>query len=127
MKTYKHKLLAFALLFTTILFAQKQDKKVTETFKVNSDAVVEITTRHTDVTIETWNKNVVSVEGIWEVEGMSKEDANELFKNVDFEASSNNGKVEIIAKSDQHNLIFVNGMEDFNFDFDSIAGFGKCI
>ena len=120
MKTYKHDFLAFILLFTTVLFAQKHDKKVSESFKVNNDVFVDITTRYADVTIETWSKNVVSIEGSWEVEGLNKEDSNKLFENVDFEASGNKEKVIIRAKSNNNFSLFEREFEeiDFNFNFD---------
>ena len=127
MKTYKHDFLAFILLFTTVLFAQKHDKKVSESFKVNNDVFVDITTRYADVTIETWSKNVVSIEGSWEVEGLNKEDSNKLFENVDFEASGNKEKVIIRAKSNNNFSLFEREFEeiDFNFNFDySIVNIG---
>ncbi|MFT4642289.1 MAG: hypothetical protein ACI89R_000124 [Candidatus Azotimanducaceae bacterium] len=126
MKTYKHNFLAFILLFTTVLFAQKHDKKVSESFKVNNDVFVDITTRYADVTIETWSKNVVSIEGSWEVEGLDKEDSNKLFENVDFEASGNKEKVIIRAKSNNNFSLFEREFEeiDFNFNFDSIVNIG---
>ena len=129
MKTYKHNFLALILLFSTVLFAQKQDKKVSESFNVNSDVVVDITARYTDVVIETWNKNVVSVEGVWQTDGLNKEESNELFESVDFEALGNKEKVVITAKSNQHNLVFVNALEDidFNFDLESIANIGEVV
>jgi hypothetical protein len=126
MKTYKHNFLAFILLFTTVLFAQKHDKKVSESFKVNNDVFVDITTRYADVTIETWSTNVVSIEGSWEVEGLNKEDSNKLFENVDFEASGNKEKVIIRAKSNNNFSLFEREFEeiDFNFNFDSIVNIG---
>ncbi|MGK0126835.1 MAG: hypothetical protein ACI87F_000336 [Candidatus Azotimanducaceae bacterium] len=126
MKTYKHNFLAFILLFTTVLFAQKHDKKVSESFKVNNDVFLDITTRYADVTIETWSKNVVSIEGSWEVEGLNKEDSNKLFENVDFEASGNKEKVIIRAKSNNNFSLFEREFEeiDFNFNFDSIVNIG---
>jgi hypothetical protein len=126
MKTYKHNFLGFILLFTTVLFAQKHDKKVSESFKVNNDVFVDITTRYADVTIETWSKNVVSIEGLWEVEGLDKEDSNKLFENVDFEASGNKEKVIIRAKSNNNFSLFEREFEeiDFNFNFDSIVNIG---
>ena len=131
MKTYKHKFLAFILLFTTVLFAQKHDKKVSESFKVNSDVVVEITTRYADVTIETWNKNVVSVEGKWEVDGLNNDDSNKLFESVNFEALGNKEKVVITSKGghdiftshNSHSDVFDNF--DFDFDSESISHIGE--
>jgi hypothetical protein len=126
-KTYKHKILVITLLFTTLIFAQKHDKKVSETFNVNSDAIVDITTRYADVTIETWNKNTVSVEGVWETDGLSKDESNKLFDNVNFEALGNMNKVVITSKSNRHNALFITEFDDFdfNFNFDSIANIGN--
>jgi hypothetical protein len=126
MKTYKHNFLGFILLFTTVLFAQKHDKKVSESFNVNKDVIVDISTRYTDVTIETWNKNIVSVQGVWEVEGLNKEDSNELFENVDFEALGSKEKVIIKAKSNHDHSLLSDNLEnlDFHFDFDSISNIG---
>ena len=124
MKTYKHKILAFALLFTTILFAQKYDKKVSESFNVNSDVVVDITARYADVTIETWNKNTVSIEGVWQTEGLNKKESNSLFNDVDFDVENSKDKVVIVLKSDDHNSLFTHQFENMDFNFDSIANMG---
>ncbi len=118
MKTNKHNIFWTLLLVTTLVFGQKQEKKISESFKVNSDAVVDISVSHTDLTIETWNKNEVSVEGVWEIEGVSKEEANECFDDWGFEALGNSNKV--VIKSDSHHN-FPHGLfddHDFDFDFD---------
>ena len=66
MKVNKHNFIWTLILCTTIVFGQKQTKKINESFKVNNDVLVEIDTRHTDVTVEIWNKNEVSILGSWE-------------------------------------------------------------
>ena len=55
MKTYKYKIVALLMLLAFSVQAQKFDKKITDKFKVNSDAVIVINAVHTDVDIETWN------------------------------------------------------------------------
>lgn len=128
MKTIKHNFLWIVLLCTTIVFGQKTERKINETFNVSKDAIVEINTRHTDVTIKTWNKNVVSIEGVWEVDGMTKEEAAAYFEDWNFEALGNSNKVVITSKTKNnhhlHSGIFDDMDFDFDFDFDSIAHIG---
>jgi len=117
MKTYKYKILSLLLLMSLSVIAQKHDKKVSEKFKVNPDVTVVINANHTDVDIQTWNKNVVSIEGFMEVEGATKEEAEEILKSWNFEAMVNDGKVKISSFSDRFMFEFGEGFE-FNFDFD---------
>ncbi|MCF6280247.1 MAG: hypothetical protein L3J14_07860 [Flavobacteriaceae bacterium] len=118
MKTIMHKILWVALLCTTIIFAQKTERKINETFNVSKNAIVEINTRHTDVTIKTWNKNVVSIEGVWEVEGMTNEEANEYFEDWNFEALGNKNKVVVTSKNKNKHHLHNGLFDDMNFDFD---------
>jgi len=121
MKTYKYKIVALLMLFTFSVQAQKFDKKVTENFKVNADAVIVINAVHTDVDIETWDKNEVSIEAIIEVEGVTKEEAEEIFDKWKFEALSNKSKVEIKSLSDRFQFEFDGDFDfDFNFDFPEV-------
>jgi len=115
MKTYKYKIVSVLLLLAISVQAQKFDKKITEKFKVNSDVIIEISANNTDVDIETWNKNEVSVEAVMEVEGVTEEEANKILKNWNFEALANKRKVEITSLSDDFEFNF-----DFDFDFPDI-------
>lgn len=83
------------LMAVTATFAQKQSKKFTETFTINPDATVTVNTTHTDVVFETWDKNSVEVEGYIEVEGATKEEAEEVFANWNFKALGNSSEVKI--------------------------------
>ena len=109
MKTYKYKLLSLFLVLAFSVQAQKFDKKIKESFMVNSDVELVINTAHTDVTIETWNKNTVSIEVVMDVEGVSKKEANKILDQWKFEALGNKNKVKVTSKS---------ANMDFNFDFD---------
>ncbi|MBN4082766.1 hypothetical protein JYT50_00165 [bacterium AH-315-A23] len=91
--------------------AQKFDKTIKERFKVNTDVEVVINAAHTDIDIETWNKNEVSIEAVMEVEGLQKEEAEKLFKKWKFEALGNKNKVKISSISNSFDF-------DFKFDFD---------
>lgn len=108
------------LVFSVVAFAQKETKNFTETFKVNSDVEVDINTSYADVKFETWNKNTVEVEATIEVEGLSKEEAEEYFKSWNFEAVGNSSKVSVTTRpmhwSPQNQDITL--VSDFDFDFD---------
>jgi len=111
MKTYKHKIVTLTLMFLTVISvqAQKFDKTIKEKFKVNSDVEIVINTAYTDVDIETWNKNEVSIEAVIEVEGLPKEEAEKILAKWKFEALGNKNKVKIVSLSN-----------NFGFDFQDI-------
>ena len=111
MKTYKYKIFAIMVVIAFSVQAQKFDKTIKERFKVNTDVEVVINAAHTDIDIETWNKNEVSIEAIMEVEGLQKEEAEKLFKKWKFEALGNKNKVKISSISNSFDF-------DFKFDFD---------
>jgi len=108
MKTYKYSVLAILLLMGIGLQAQTFDKKVSESFKVNSNVEVVVDANNTDVTIETWNKNEVEIEAVMEVEGVTKEEASKILASWEFEALGNSNKVKITSRADGMN---------FNLDF----------
>lgn len=112
MEPYKHKILAIFLLLGIGLQAQTFDKKIKESFKVNNDVALVINSNHTDITIETWNRNEVAIEAVMEVEGVSKEEANNILENWEFEALGNSNKVKVTCISGNMNLNYA-----FEFDF----------
>ncbi|NOQ92884.1 MAG: hypothetical protein GQ552_09250, partial [Flavobacteriaceae bacterium] len=127
MKINKHNIIWSILLCTTVVFGQKQTKNINESFKVNKDVLVDINARHSDITVETWNKNVVSIQGVWEIEGTTKEEADKFFKAWKFEALGNKNKVVITSKSSgndyySHSIVFDD--MDFDFDMESITHIG---
>src|SRR5690606_7581487 len=111
------------LVFSAVAFAQKETKNFTETFKVNSDVEVDINTSHADIKFETWNKNTVEVEATIEVEGLSKEEAEEYFKSWNFEAVGNSSKVSVTTRpmhwSPENRDITL--VSDFDFDFVNVV------
>ncbi|NAS29800.1 hypothetical protein GTQ40_02345 [Flavobacteriaceae bacterium R38] len=115
-------LLVFVLGITLSAFGQKQTKKKTESFSVNKDVTIDINTSYTDVIFETWDKNTVSIEATLEFEDATKEEAEEYFKDWDFEATGNSSKISIKSRSGTN--IFLNGdnivIPDFDFDFDFV-------
>lgn len=75
--------------------AQTQTKEWKESFNVNNNVTVNVETVNTDLVFETWNQNKVEVVATMEIEGISKEEAQEYFKQWDFEAMGNSSRVEV--------------------------------
>ena len=100
MKTYKYKFLSLLLLIALSVQAQKFDKTFTESFKVNSDVTLTVDTDRTDISIETWNKNEVSIEAHIEVEGLNEEEAQKILDNWKFKAEGTKTNVSISTISD---------------------------
>jgi len=118
MRINRYNLIGLVFLCTTVVFGQKQSKKISESFQVNKDVLVEIDTRHSDVTVETWNKNMVDIHGVWEINGMTKDEASEYFKGWDFEALGNKKKVIVTSRSSNNYYYHNDVLDDFDFDFD---------
>ena len=112
-KSYKHIITVFALCFLGTTFAQKFDKKFTESFKVNKDVEVAINASNTEINVTTWNKNEVQVQAFIEIEGLSKKDAEKYFEEWNFEALGNKSKVKITAKGN-NSFHFKNDFIMFN-------------
>ncbi|QLE00444.1 hypothetical protein HX109_02290 [Galbibacter sp. BG1] len=123
MKNLQHKMYSVfvAMVLTSVwMHAQKETKTYNESFNVNSDVVLDINTSYADVEFDTWNKNKVEVEAVIEVEGLSKEEAAEYFKNWGFKAQGNSGKVTITTSktskwSHGNDFVFVSEMDDMVF------------
>ncbi len=113
--TFKQfKISTFLLLATSVVFAQKYNKKFSENFKTNKDVVVNINASNADVNVTTWNKNEVSVEAVIEIEGLEKAEAEKYFKNWKFEALGNKSKVQINAKSNSFHSLNTDDIIFFN-------------
>ncbi|PQB03852.1 hypothetical protein BST85_02235 [Aureitalea marina] len=82
------------LLCTSLIFAQNKYK---ESFKVGKDALVSVNTSHTDVIIETWNKDVVEVEALVEGEDLTADEKKEIFDNWTFDVLGNSKKVIVTS------------------------------
>lgn len=125
MKTLQYKMIVALLILGVVANAQKIDKKYTEEFSTKDNVMIDLNTRHTDIEIETWNKNKVVIEATIEIIGATPERAEEIIKNWKFKALGNTNEIEIVSKtnnlfakriivSDDNDLIHIN---DFDFDF----------
>ena len=115
LKTFS--LLTFCCLFLQVTNAQTT-KEHTEKFAVNDEVDIHVNTTHTNVKLETWDKNEVEVTFMLQAE----EQVDEWFEKWDFEATGNSKKVNIESKSgyyfDMGNYKLDFDSDDFQFDFD---------
>ena len=82
MKVYKYKIVGLLVVLAISAQAQKFDKTINERFKVTSEVEVVINATHTDIDIETWNKNEVSIEAVMEVERLPKAADEKILKST---------------------------------------------
>lgn len=111
--------LAAFLITAFIAHAQKQSKNYKETFSVSPEVSININTSYADVEFDTWNKNTVEVTAEIEVEGVSRDEAEKIFNNWNFEAIGNSGEVTISTKPAMHfrsGNVMVFG-DDHEFEF----------
>lgn len=91
----KYKLVLALGIASTLAFGQKHSKDFKESFKVGSEAVVELNTSHADIAFETWNRNEIVVEATIVLEGATEEEAERFFKNPGLEIVGNSQGVEV--------------------------------
>ncbi|WP_136337062.1 hypothetical protein [Robertkochia marina] len=94
--------LVLALMCSAILQAQTQTKRYSEKFNVDEDVEVAVNTTYTDLIFETWSRDQVEVEAIIEVEGITEEEAERLFKKWNFNALGNSDKITVSTGSGFH-------------------------
>jgi len=114
MRILTHKLILF-LTLNIVFSINAQREKHKEEFLVKPDVVIDVNTRHSDIEIETWNKNKVVVEAFLIIEGeeITDEVYNDFYKKWDFEVTGNSKKITI--KSRANSIIDIHA-----FDFDDI-------
>ncbi|QCX38301.1 DUF342 domain-containing protein [Aureibaculum algae] len=131
MKTILYKTIGLLLMVSTTIGAQNHRRTYNEDFNTNKDVIIDVNTRNTDVKIETWSKNKVSIEAIIEVEGAEDERAERTLDNWKFSAIGNKSEVEITSKSngvssnyffsnDVNNITIkgnVNDLQNFEYSF----------
>lgn len=91
-------LIKFSLCLLSVLSGYAQTTKIfKESFDVNKDVEVFLNVDHAEITIETWNKNLVDIEATFSID-LEKEDlAKEILENTGFKALGNSRKVEITS------------------------------
>lgn len=80
MKFLNIKIIIICLL-TLQLSAQQKLEKASQSIKANKDVVINLNTTHTDIEVDTWNKNYIEVEAYIESDKLTKEELKIALKN----------------------------------------------
>ncbi|WP_405409929.1 hypothetical protein [Maribacter sp. Asnod1-A12] len=111
----KQLIIALGLLTSTSFLAQEESKTFQERFIVAEDAVVNINTSYADIEFETWDKDEVAISATITLEGATKEEAENYFKNSPIEILGNSKEIKISSKS-KNNDFFTSFDSDHVFD-----------
>jgi len=98
MKRKHFKILILLFSFSVGSHAQQFIKPLQE-FKVGSNTEVSIEASYAEIEIIEWNKNKVEVEGIMSIQGLSEDEAQDIFDNWDISAQANSDKISIRSSS----------------------------
>ncbi|MEJ6791905.1 MAG: hypothetical protein QNK89_03990 [Lacinutrix sp.] len=119
------------LLFLTLFSIQAQQKlnKAVQTVKVNNDVTVELNTSHTNIEVDTWNKDYLEVEAYIESKKLTKEELKTFLRKWKIEVNGSGNYVSIDSKgssglwdSDMNLELFENesleALSNMDFDLD---------
>ncbi|MBU2945171.1 hypothetical protein [Zobellia uliginosa] len=109
---------------------QKKERRSTESFKVEDNAILDINTSYTDIEFDTWNKNQVEIETTIALEGATDREVEAYFKKEGFSILGNSKKVSIVSNNDEEwskSFVHIGDLQiempdipevdAFNFDF----------
>ncbi|MDT0644414.1 hypothetical protein RM553_16365 [Zunongwangia sp. F363] len=95
MKTYRLNILLMLLLLTAGL--QAQTKKLEKSFNTSGTVNVNVDAKHTNISIEKWDRNEVKVEAYLNSETSDKKQVQEMLNSWKLEASGSSNDVSIIS------------------------------
>ncbi|MDF0706395.1 hypothetical protein [Flagellimonas okinawensis] len=96
-----HQILFSGLLLALVGFtgqAQEKSKTYKETFNVNKDTELNITTSYADIEFETWNKDQVEITAVIELEGVEQEEADSYFDRDLVKIMGNSKEIEVSTR-----------------------------
>ncbi|MFS4483025.1 hypothetical protein ACKGJY_08400 [Hyunsoonleella sp. 2307UL5-6] len=90
MKFIKIKIVLLTCLTMATLGAQEKVTKVSQSFKVDKDVVIDLNTSQCNIVFDTWNKNEVSIESYVESDVLTKKELEEVAKTwrIDIDGST---------------------------------------
>jgi len=85
--------------------AQEKVEKLTESYKVDNQPTVKLDTKHTNVVIETWNRNSIDVEAYVEADELSKDELDQIAADWKIQVLGNSNGVSIISRGPLPNFV----------------------
>src|SRR5690606_31683961 len=119
MKTIK--LLVFLMLATTSVMAQKLNK-LSKSVNVTNDVIINLNTSHTNIEVDTWNKDVIEIEAYIDGEKVSKEDLQKALEDWKITINGSGKEVTIDSKGSHntwvhgYDLSGFHALEDLKFN-----------
>ncbi|RUA08016.1 MAG: hypothetical protein DSY82_07470 [Flavobacteriia bacterium] len=98
MKIIKYNFWLILILLSIKAQTQEYEKPLQE-FNVKRGATIKIEASYQEIEIEEWNKNKVSIQGIFQAEGLSKNKARSIFDQWNINSLKEGNTVEITSKS----------------------------
>ena len=109
-----HQIWCSGLLLVLVGFtgmAQQKSKTYKETFNVNKDTELNITTSYADIEFQTWNKDEVEITAIIELDGVDQKEADSYFDRDLVKIMGNSKEIEVSTK----------GASPYSFDFNTVS------
>ena len=94
-------IIMLCLLFVSSAFAQNSLSKKKQTIKVNNNVIIYLESSHTNIEVDTWDKDYVEIEAYIESKKLSKEDLEDVLEAWDLDIDGNQNKVKIHSKGSQ--------------------------
>ena len=98
-------------LFTTFGYAQKKLSKTSQSIKVNKDVIVDLSTSHVEIQLETWHRDIVEVEAYIESSKLSEDDLQRALEAWDLKVIGSNDSVTISSANGFSSSLF--GEDDY--------------
>ena len=114
MKQFKYIALAVFFLSALNISAQKKLDKLSKTVKTNKDVTLRLDTNHTNIEIETWNKNEIRVDAFVESDDLSKAELKEVLDS--WEVSVDGTSADVVIES----MGGFGGNWSFEYDFSGL-------
>ncbi len=101
-KNMKHIYISMLCLFVTCsVLAQNRLTKTKETVKANKQSTIYLDASHTNVEVDTWNKDYVEIEAYIESKKLNKEDLKLALKSWDLDIETEGNAITIRSKGSQ--------------------------
>ncbi len=99
MKHFKTIYLKLIMLLVTVsLTAQQRLSKIDQSVRADKDVMVELSSSHTNIELETWNKDYIEVEAYMESKTLSKAELQDALDAWDVSLSGDSDNVKITSK-----------------------------
>lgn len=91
----KLRILVLSFFSMATLGAQEKVAKVSQSFNVNKNVVIDLNTSHCNIIFDTWNKNEVSIEAFVESDELSKKELEEVASGWGLDVNGSTNLIEI--------------------------------